>query len=384
MGADGVTFTIQTVSASLGSAGGGLGIGGVSPSVAIEFDTYENDAASFPRIADPSSFHIGVDLNGNMKSAATAMLDQPLDDGRTRYVWVDYDGFVLTVRLNDAPARPNTPQLAHPLDLSAALSGATAAFVGFTRGTGASYQRQEILSWEYTVPFVEGGVAPDGVVSDPGGCGCRTSGAAASVPLGWLVTLGVASAWRRRARASRAALECHREGQPPSAYKCAGQEDCGTNLDEPASGVSRLRHEYPKRHSMTHTKTLRSRTVFLFWPWFGLTALGCGLPFGLPSPEEPGVPKVCDPSSMNSALCGVKCGESSPSDLVAVMGPPTDTVTANGLTVMIDYICSGDSNGFEYFFLFTDNKLSSVSSVALNQGSVSTPLPSCLEACTNP
>jgi len=66
LGADGITFAVQGVSASLGTSGGGLGIQYVSPSVAVEFDTYEN-----VEYDDPSSNHIGIDINGVVMSVAT-------------------------------------------------------------------------------------------------------------------------------------------------------------------------------------------------------------------------------------------------------------------------------------------------------------------------
>src|SRR6476661_9201689 len=42
-GADGLTFTIQNNSNSVGSSGGGIGYGGIGKSVTVEFDTFQND-----------------------------------------------------------------------------------------------------------------------------------------------------------------------------------------------------------------------------------------------------------------------------------------------------------------------------------------------------
>ena len=56
-GADGIAFVLQPISTSLGSSGGGLGYLGISPSFAIEFDTWQNSS-------DPSYDHIAIQKNG--------------------------------------------------------------------------------------------------------------------------------------------------------------------------------------------------------------------------------------------------------------------------------------------------------------------------------
>ena len=56
-GADGMAFVLQPISTSLGSSGGGLGYSGISPSFAIEFDTWQNSS-------DPSYDHIAIQKNG--------------------------------------------------------------------------------------------------------------------------------------------------------------------------------------------------------------------------------------------------------------------------------------------------------------------------------
>jgi len=169
VGGDGITLALQSVSASLGKAGGQLGIGGVSPSVAVEFDTWDDNAADgVSDIADPSSNHVGVDIGGNVHSVITANVSPAMDDGNVWYAWVDYDGTTLTVSANETGVRPATPLLSYPIDLAATL-GATTAYVGFTGATYASYQEQDILSWEYTVPFVDGGIAISGQLPQDAG-----------------------------------------------------------------------------------------------------------------------------------------------------------------------------------------------------------------------
>lgn len=57
-GADGIGFVIQYLGSNLGTAGEGIGFGGISPSLGIEYDTYENPY-------DPSYDHIALIKNGN-------------------------------------------------------------------------------------------------------------------------------------------------------------------------------------------------------------------------------------------------------------------------------------------------------------------------------
>ncbi len=58
-GADGMAFVLQPISTSIGSGGGGIGYQGISPSFAVEFDTWQNSS-------DPSYDHIAIQRNGDL------------------------------------------------------------------------------------------------------------------------------------------------------------------------------------------------------------------------------------------------------------------------------------------------------------------------------
>ncbi|MDQ2718480.1 MAG: PKD domain-containing protein [Bacteroidota bacterium] len=60
-GADGIVFILQPVSTSLGTAGSGMGFAGISPSIGISLDTYQNFENN-----DPSFDHISIQKNGNV------------------------------------------------------------------------------------------------------------------------------------------------------------------------------------------------------------------------------------------------------------------------------------------------------------------------------
>src|SRR5207249_10487496 len=60
-GADGIVFILQPISTSVGTTGEGMGFEGVSPSVGISLDTWQN----FNR-NDPAYDHISIQLNGNI------------------------------------------------------------------------------------------------------------------------------------------------------------------------------------------------------------------------------------------------------------------------------------------------------------------------------
>lgn len=58
-GADGIVFGLQPISASVGEGGEGLGIGGISPALGVEFDTYYNENRQ-----DPTYDHVAIMANG--------------------------------------------------------------------------------------------------------------------------------------------------------------------------------------------------------------------------------------------------------------------------------------------------------------------------------
>ncbi len=60
-GADGIVFMLQPISTSVGAAGGGMGFDGVSPSIGITLDTWQNYTLN-----DPPYDHISIQANGNV------------------------------------------------------------------------------------------------------------------------------------------------------------------------------------------------------------------------------------------------------------------------------------------------------------------------------
>lgn len=82
--ADGITLTLQSQGlTALGAAGGGLGYAGISPSVAVQFDTFKSTA-------NPTGSQVGIDTGGSTTPVAMAV--PPFDlFGAPVYAWVDYD-----------------------------------------------------------------------------------------------------------------------------------------------------------------------------------------------------------------------------------------------------------------------------------------------------
>ena len=152
-GADGIVFVIQPVSSSLGGSGVGIGYEGIPTSVGVEFDTWDNDASNgFPSVADPSTNHIGVDLNGDVHSVQTIDIADRFDNGNLWSVWIDYNGATLEIRANETGSRPVSPTISRALDVPSII-GQSNAFVGFTSGTGGAWGNHYIVDWEYRDAF---------------------------------------------------------------------------------------------------------------------------------------------------------------------------------------------------------------------------------------
>lgn len=146
-GADGIVFTVQTVSNTAGGAGGGIGYQGLSPSVGVEFDNWNNGGGD-----GNNDNHAGIDINGDMSSVVRAdTLPALLDSGSIFHAWVDYDGVndLLEVRLALSDTRPASALMNYTVDL-VTLLGTTDAYIGFTSGTGAAMAYHDIRRWVFT------------------------------------------------------------------------------------------------------------------------------------------------------------------------------------------------------------------------------------------
>ena len=158
VGGDGFAFVVQSVSSSVGGAGGGLGFEGISNAVGVEFDLFDNTAFGENQ-DDTSTNHIGINTNGSVASLLTAdVLDSRFDNENLWTSWIDYDGITLEVRASEDGMRPVDPLLAFDLDIPGII-GQSDAFVGFTAGTGGAVANFDMVSWRYSATFTEVQVA---------------------------------------------------------------------------------------------------------------------------------------------------------------------------------------------------------------------------------
>lgn len=150
-GADGLVFVVQDDPrgpSALGGYGTVLGYGprsgpGVSPSVAVEFDTH-----TFQDESNNDSNHVGIDVNGNIGSVVSASPSFDLA-GESRFAWVDYDGDTLNVYLSQTDTQPGSPILSHEIDIASIIG--SQAYFGFTVGSGGATNNHDIEAWNLRV-----------------------------------------------------------------------------------------------------------------------------------------------------------------------------------------------------------------------------------------
>lgn len=160
--ADGLAFVIQNASLSaLGGAGGAVGYAtnpfggssGIANSLAIVFDTFDNNGAGF--VQSGTANVIEVQSKGLLPNAPTADANLGVSapqsagfatgDIRTgRIIYIPGTGIQVFYQ-NLA-----SPVLTVPVTLSSqiALSGIQ-SWVGFTSATGGTPQRHELVSWSF-------------------------------------------------------------------------------------------------------------------------------------------------------------------------------------------------------------------------------------------
>jgi hypothetical protein len=142
-GADGIAFLVQTQGPrALGGWGGGLGYRGITDSVAVEFDTFQNTT-------DPSSNHLAVVLGGNPdEQSASAESSIPLY-GKPFVARVAYDAETTNLQVYVKSLHAGSTEqllLEQTVDLAGEV-GDSAAWVGFTAATGTALSKQDVYSW---------------------------------------------------------------------------------------------------------------------------------------------------------------------------------------------------------------------------------------------
>lgn len=164
-GADGILFGFQPLSTSIGQTGEGLGFQGVSPSVGIEFDTWQNG-----NLADPAYDHIAISKNGNLNHGSSSLLAGPvqanpssanIEDCKWHNLRVNWDAGTTTLEIwFDCSLR-----LTYTGDMvNEIFNGDPWVFWGFTSSTGGSNNLQQVC-YSYTT-FLDGF---EDVVICPGG-----------------------------------------------------------------------------------------------------------------------------------------------------------------------------------------------------------------------
>ncbi|MDB4655480.1 PKD domain-containing protein [Flavobacteriales bacterium] len=144
-GADGIAFVLQPVSTLVGSTGGGLGYEGISPSLAMAIDTYDNG----PSQSDPINDHVAIMANGSINHGSVDNLAGPVDalagspnieDDAEHLMRVSWDPITMTVNFYmDGDLRTSyTGDIVTDI-----FGGDPNVFWGFTGSTGGLNNRQE-------------------------------------------------------------------------------------------------------------------------------------------------------------------------------------------------------------------------------------------------
>ena len=155
-GADGLAFVLQNSGPeALGGrgSGGGFALGeggdagqGIARSIAVFFDTYQNE-----NIGDRSNNFVTISTAGNVdemqwppaRLGSSKKLRVRLKDGRTHTARIVYEPPAITVYLDGQRV------LSAIADLSAVIGVDGSAWAGFTASTGEGYENHDILNWSF-------------------------------------------------------------------------------------------------------------------------------------------------------------------------------------------------------------------------------------------
>ncbi|WP_242204324.1 lectin-like domain-containing protein [Aestuariivivens insulae] len=138
-GADGIALVFKPNSVpELGGLGGEIGYGGISHSLAVEFDTWQNTDYN-----DPAADHIGLMINGNSNhNSDLAIAELPnIENGKFHEIKFSWNATTKTIII----AKDCVQEITYTGDIvNLALNGNSIAYFGFTGSTGGFSNEQKV------------------------------------------------------------------------------------------------------------------------------------------------------------------------------------------------------------------------------------------------
>lgn len=156
-GADGMAFGLQPIGTGVGASGGGMGFGGVTPSIGVFIDTYYN-GASF----DPAADHLAINANGNINHdggpddlAGPASLPFNIEDCAWHTFQVTWDPATFTMQ----SYLDGVLYVSYTGDIVTTIFGGNPnVYWGMTAGTGSLTNQQQFcttLSTEWATALAD-------------------------------------------------------------------------------------------------------------------------------------------------------------------------------------------------------------------------------------
>ncbi|MEO6133918.1 MAG: PKD domain-containing protein [Ginsengibacter sp.] len=147
-GADGIAFILQPLSTSLGSTGNGMGFSGVSPSVGVLLDTWQNTEDNDPAFdhisiqANGVIGHHGADLSGPVPIPILATSDN-IEDGQWHVLRIKWDPstFILKTWVDGAERVSATKDLVKDI-----FNQDPFVYWGFSGATGGKVNLQKFCT----------------------------------------------------------------------------------------------------------------------------------------------------------------------------------------------------------------------------------------------
>lgn len=132
-GADGMVFGLQPINTSVGVSGNGMGLSGITPSLGVYIDTYQNGADG-----DPFDDHISLNQDGDVNHNTANNLSGPfnlsnVEDGNwhnLHVVW-DANSFTMSVEFDGVSQFQYTGNIVANI-----FGGNPSVYWGFTAATG--------------------------------------------------------------------------------------------------------------------------------------------------------------------------------------------------------------------------------------------------------